>query len=66
MGKSISKSDLRNSKKIVGDDVKIIKSKTDDNRSYHISSEKLKVLNFKTKAIEDAVKDLSNKFREKF
>ena len=54
-------------KKIVGDDVKIIKSNTDDNRSYHISSEKIKkVLNFKTKfTIEDAVKDLKNKFIEK-
>ena len=54
-------------KKIIGDDIKIIKSKTDDNRSYHISSEKIKkILNFKTKfTIEDAVKDLKNKFEEK-
>lgn len=54
-------------KKIIGDDIKIIKSKTDDNRSYHISSEKIKkILNFKTKfTIEDAVKDLKKKFEEK-
>ena len=54
-------------KKIIGDDIKIIKSKTDDNRSYHISSEKIKkILNFTTKfTIEDAVKDLKNKFEEK-
>ena len=31
-------------KNIIGEDVEIIKTKTDDNRSYHISSEKIKYL----------------------
>ena len=54
-------------KKNIGEDVKIIKSSTDDNRSYHISSEKIKdMLNFKTKfTIEDAVKDLKEAFEKK-
>ena len=56
-----------NVKDNVGDDVKIIKTKTDDNRSYHISSEKIKnVLNFKTQfTIEDAVIDLVGAFKKK-
>ena len=29
-------------KEVIGPDVELIKSKTDDNRSYHISSEKIK------------------------
>ena len=54
-------------KDIVGEDVKIIKSETNDNRSYHISSEKIKkILNFETKfTIENAVNDLIEKFEEK-
>jgi len=54
-------------KNIIGDDVKIIKSKTDDNRSYHISSKKIKdILNFNTKfTITDAVKDLKEAFEKK-
>ena len=54
-------------KNSIGEDVEIIKSKTDDNRSYHISSEKIKkILNFKTKfTIEDAVKDLRFAFDKK-
>ncbi len=54
-------------KNIIGDDVEIIKSKTDDNRSYHISSEKIKnVLNFNTKfTIHDAVNDLKHAFEKK-
>jgi len=53
-------------KKIIGEDVRLIESKTDDNRSYHISSEKIKKhLNFRTKfTIEDAVKDLKKAFEE--
>ncbi len=56
-----------NVKDNVGDDVKIIKTKTDDNRSYHISSEKIKnVLNFKTQfTIGDAVVDLVEAFKKK-
>ena len=54
-------------KNSIGEDVEIIKSKTDDNRSYHISSEKIKkILKFKTKfTIEDAVKDLCFAFDKK-
>ena len=56
-----------NVKTKVGDDVNIIKSKTNDNRSYHISSEKIrKLLNFKTEfTIEDAVVDLVKAFNKK-
>ncbi len=48
-------------------DVKLVVSKTDDNRSYHISSEKInRVLNFKTKfTISDAVNDLREAFERK-
>ena len=51
----------------VGDDVEIIKTETDDNRSYHISSEKIKKdLNFSPKhTIDDAVQDLLNAFKNK-
>ncbi len=54
-------------KNIIGEDVEIIKTKTDDNRSYHISSEKIKKdLNFHAKfTIEDAVKDLKYAFDKK-
>lgn len=56
-----------NVRKNVGEDVKIIKSDTDDNRSYHISSEKIKkLLNFETKfTIENAVQDLVKAFSQK-
>ncbi len=52
--------------RIVGADVKIIKSNTDDNRSYHISSKKIQTeLGFKPKkTIEDAVIDLNNAFKK--
>jgi nucleoside-diphosphate-sugar epimerase len=52
---------------IIGDDVKIIKSKSDDNRSYHVSSEKIReILNFETKyTIKDAVSDLKEAFEKK-
>jgi nucleoside-diphosphate-sugar epimerase len=45
---------------VVGDDVQLITTPTDDNRSYHISSEKLrKALGFQTRhTIRDAVTDL--------
>tara|TARA_B110001452_G_scaffold258274_1_gene253279 strand:+ start:179 stop:1177 length:999 start_codon:yes stop_codon:yes gene_type:complete len=54
-------------KENIGEDVKIIKSHTDDNRSYHISSEKIKnMLNFETKfTISDAVNDLKVAFENK-
>jgi nucleoside-diphosphate-sugar epimerase len=52
---------------IVGNDVKIIKTKSDDNRSYHVSSEKIKeMLNFETKyTVKNAVLDLKNAFEKK-
>ena len=49
---------------IVGDDVDIVTTPTDDNRSYHVSSEKIKrELGFAaTRTIEDAVRDLVDAF----
>jgi nucleoside-diphosphate-sugar epimerase len=51
-------------KVVVGDDVQIIKTETNDTRSYHISSEKIRRrLGFITKrTIEDAVVDLVSAF----
>lgn len=54
-------------KTIVGEDVQIQYSPTNDNRSYHISSEKiLKKLNFNMEySISQAVKDLSDAFKNR-
>ena len=54
-------------KSVIGDDVKLVFSKTDDNRSYHISSEKIRnELGFVPKKnIKDAVNDLKNAFESK-
>jgi nucleoside-diphosphate-sugar epimerase len=54
-------------KKNTGNDVKIFKIKSNDNRSYHICSEKIKkILNFETKfTISDAVNDLKFAFENK-
>jgi nucleoside-diphosphate-sugar epimerase len=54
-------------KNTLGDDIKLIVSKTDDNRSYHISSEKIKnILSFQTKfTITDAIEDLKKAFENK-
>lgn len=51
-------------KKIIGDDVKILRTESDDNRSYHVSNEKIKdILGFETKfTIQDAVRDLKDAF----
>ncbi len=51
-------------KEVIGDDVILNVVKTDDNRSYHISSQKImEVLGFKTKYnIQDAVEDLKQAF----
>jgi nucleoside-diphosphate-sugar epimerase len=51
-------------KKIIGDDVKLTTTISDDNRSYHISSEKIKkILGFESKyTISDAVTDLKTAF----
>ena len=47
-------------KDIIGEDVKIVNTKSDDNRSYHVSSQKIKeILGFETKfSVKDAVSDL--------
>ena len=49
---------------VIGKDIKIIRQPTDDNRSYHISSEKIyQELGFQPKKnIDDAVSDLKNAF----
>ncbi|MDB9773757.1 NAD-dependent epimerase/dehydratase family protein [Candidatus Pelagibacter sp. Uisw_106] len=54
-------------KKVIGEDVKIVNTKSDDNRSYHVSSEKIKnILGFSTKyTVRDAVLDLQNAFEKK-
>lgn len=52
--------------KVIGDDVKLVRSESDDNRSYHISSKKIAdKLGFKTKhTITEAVEDLNNAFEK--
>ena len=54
-------------KDVVGSDIKIINTETNDNRSYHVSSQKIKdVLGFETKySVKDAVNDLKNAFEKK-
>ena len=54
-------------KKNIGSDIKLNKIHSDDTRSYHISSEKIKnYIGFKTNlTIEDAVKDLRNAFKNR-
>ena len=67
--KNQSVNDLANDvKEIIGDDIKIMKTKSDDNRSYHVSSEKIKeILNFNTKyTVKDAVSELKNAFEKKY
>jgi len=53
-------------KETIGDDVKLIQTPTNDNRSYHVSSEKIfKKLNFKAKrSIQDAATDLKVAFEK--
>jgi len=53
-------------KNIIGDDVILKSQPTNDNRSYHISSKKIKkILGFETiKTISDAVKDLRSAFEK--
>ena len=53
-------------KSIIGEDVKLSKSPTDDNRSYHVSSKKiLDELGFSAMStIEDAVRDLKDAFEK--
>jgi len=54
-------------KEVIGDDVKLKTIPTNDNRSYHISSQKIKkILGFESKfTINDAVKDLKQAFEKK-
>tara|TARA_B110000027_G_scaffold118228_1_gene130075 strand:- start:191 stop:1177 length:987 start_codon:yes stop_codon:yes gene_type:complete len=54
-------------KSVIGSDVKIDQTSSDDNRSYHVSSEKIKdILGFETKhTVKDAVLDLKNAFEKK-
>lgn len=54
-------------KDIIGKDVELEKVPTDDNRSYHVSSKKIKdVLNFEAEfTIQDAIKDLKDAFDKK-
>ena len=56
-----------NVKSIIGEDIKIINTISNDNRSYHVSSQKIKdVIGFETKLkISDAVVDLKNAFDKK-
>ena len=51
-------------KNVVGEDVKLITTPSDDNRSYHISSQKIKdEIGFETThTIQDAVEDLCAAF----
>ena len=53
-------------KKVIGEDVKLITTPTNDNRSYHISSEKIKnKLGFiASHSIEEAASDLKKAFEE--
>ena len=53
-------------KSIIGEDIKITKTKSDDNRSYHVSSEKIfKILGFEPKfTVKNAVQDLKKAFDE--
>ena len=53
-------------KQVIGPDVKVTHIHSDDNRSYHISSEKIeKILGFKSKfTVKDAIYDLKNAFQK--
>lgn len=64
--KTVSKI-AENVKAIIGEDVKLEFVKSDDNRSYHISSSKIqKKLKFNFKySISDAIKDLKSAFEKK-
>ena len=54
-------------KHVIGQDIKIVNTKSDDNRSYHVSSKKIKdILGFETKyTVKDAVYDLKSAFEKK-
>ena len=50
---------------VIGDDVEVIKTPTDDNRSYHVSSKKIQdVLSFEPQyTIKDAIEGLREAFK---
>ena len=54
-------------KEVIGSDINIINTKSDDNRSYHVSSKKIKdILGFETKyTVKDAILDLKTAFEKK-
>lgn len=54
-------------KSVIGEDIKIVNTKSNDNRSYHVSSQKIMdILNFETQfTVQDAVLDLKNAFEKK-
>lgn len=54
-------------KNVIGDNIDIVNQETKDNRSYHITSEKIKkILNFENKkTIKHAIEDLNKAFKEK-
>ncbi len=56
-----------NVKDVIGNDIEIVKSDSDDNRSYHVSCKKIsEILGFNTKlTIKDAVMDLKEAFEKK-
>lgn len=67
-GKNFSVSDIANKvKNIIGNDVKLITTPTNDNRSYHISSNKIRqIINFTPKfEIEESVLSLKKAFENK-
>ena len=65
---NVSVQDLaKTTKNVLGDDIKLKNISSDDNRSYHISSKKIKdVLEFSPKyTIKNAIEDLKNAFEKK-
>jgi len=56
----------KTAKEVIGEDVDVVLSETDDNRSYHISSEKFqKELGFSAKhSIKEAIEELKEAFEE--
>ena len=52
-------------RKVVGEDIEIVTTPTDDNRSYHVSSAKInKELGFVAEhSVEDAIRDLVSSFQ---
>ena len=67
--KNQSVNDLANDvREVLGQDIEIKKTETNDNRSYHVSSEKInKLIGFAPKySVKDAVLDLKEAFENKF